>query len=286
MGQKSTIFRVSRFVTHIPKRKVSQNLNTLMRNYPLLAYKAFPLAIEPGFCSFCSSCPFYGETKNWTKPAFCSFCSFCWFFWGTFSPFKNSIFKAENEQNPGFVHFFLFVDLMGGPKMNKTRVLFIMFILFILLGNMFPFKNSIFSIKWLKPGFCSFCSFCWFDGGPKMKKTRVLFILLILLNLLGNMFPFKNSIFSIKNDWNPGFVHFVRFVDLVGGARMNNTRVLFILFILFILLILFVNIGGRGPARPCNVPKKNEQNEQNPGFVHFCLPPKSTKQTKWTKPWL
>ena len=32
-----------------------------------------------------------------------------------------------------------FVDLMGGPKMNKTRVLFI---LFILLGNIPPIKKG------------------------------------------------------------------------------------------------------------------------------------------------
>ena len=178
MGQKSTIFRVSRFVTHIPKRKVSQNLNTLMRNYPLLVYKAYPLTLEPGFCSFCSSCPFYGETKIEQNPHFVHFVDS----FGEHSPLSTTTYLRPKWTKPGFCSFCSFCWFDGGAKMNKTRVLFI---LFILLGNMFPLKNSIFSKKWLKPGFCSFCSFCWFDGGA-------------------------------KNEQNPGLVHLVHFVHSFG----------------------------------------------------------------------
>ena len=311
MGQKSTIFRVSRFVTHIPKRKVSQNLNTLMRNYPLLVYKAFPLTLEPGFCSFCSSCPIYGETKIEQNPRFVHFVHFVDSF-GEHSPLLKTAYLRPKWTKPGFCSFCSFCWFDGGAKMNKTSILFILFIFFILLGNMFPFKNSIFSKKWLKPGFCSFCSFCWFDGGAKNEQNpRFCSFCSFCSFFWGTCSPLKTVYFR-KNDWNPGFVHFVRFVDLVGGGQEWTTPGFcsFCSFCSFFLGTLEEEAQQDPPMFPKEWTKwtkpgfcsflppppnqQNKQNEQNPGFSHFCeinpflqgrmFPQKWTKWTPWTKP--
>ena len=252
MGQKSTIIRVSRFVTHIPKRKVSQNLNTLMRHYPLLVYKVFPLALEPGFCSFCSSCPFYGET-NWTKPAFCSFCSFCWFFWGTFSPFKNSIFKAKMNKT-GFCSFCSFCWFDGGAK-NEQNPRFVHFVHFVhSFGEHSPYKKGIISEKWLKPGFCSFLAPpSNQQKGQNEQNPGFSHFSEIIPFYRGNV-PQKNE----QNEQNPCFVHFCSPHQINKTNKMNKTRV----SALSPLPPPPQKGGGRGQFKP----QQNKQNEQNPGF--------------------
>ena len=65
----------------------------------------------------------------------------------------------------------LFVLLMGEPKMNKTRFLFI---LFILLGNFPPMKRNNFR-KWLKPVLNCVLKFCFEFSPNSLRVSRALF---------------------------------------------------------------------------------------------------------------
>ena len=151
--------------------------------------------------------------------------------WGNFPPFKSNLFFQNKAKNPRSVHFVRFVDLMGGPKMNKTRVLFILFILFILLWSVPPLKKQfIIEKKRLKPAFCSFCSFCPSYLSQKMNKTRLCSFCSFFLE---DFPPFKSSIIPPKClKLKPALCSFCSFCSFCFVSKMNKARVLFILFIL------------------------------------------------------
>ena len=182
---------------------------------------------------------------------------------------------------------------MGKQKSNKTRVLFILFILLILLGNMFPFKNSIFRKNdWnpgfvhfvhfvdeqneqneQNPGFVHFCLPPQINKTNKMNKTRVLAIFVKLTFFYrGECSPQK---WTKWTKWTKaGFCSFLAPHQINIKDKMNKTRVLAI----FLKLSLFYR--GNVPKR---MNKMNKMNKTRVLFI-FASPPKSTKQTKWTKP--
>ena len=107
-------------------------------------------------------------------------------------------------------------------RMNKTRVLFI---LFIPSGSSPPQKNSAISEKTSKIRcFILFILLIWW-GGPQLNKTWALVVLFIFWNInntiqRGKGFPLKKFVLL-----TPGFCSFVHFVDLMFELRMNKARV-------------------------------------------------------------